>query len=322
MTSSKVRATAAPSWMAQHATIVFSLTALVASYTALGLMILVDRGVLPGRSIPSLIGWDMEEASSLVLVLVLVATTFSITRLAEGTAGVRALAARMTRWRLGWRWWLTGVAAVPAATVGLAVALGDHVVAPTPMTLLSELGAAAVGLVLINVAEETTWAGFLQTRLERAHSLLVAAVLTAVPFALVHIPIRVVAREIDSPTELVPQLAVLMVLCTIIRVLLGGVMRGAGNSILVVAATHTSFNRSNNVDGIAADLLVGQARPLAALAAAIVVAALILVALRGRLGMTERLRLDASEVAAPRSSRRGTAEPTSEPHLDRGPARR
>jgi membrane protease YdiL (CAAX protease family) len=299
MTGSEVPTTSAQSWVAQHATVVFTLTALVASYTALGVMILVDRGLLPGRSIPSLIGWDMEEASSLVLVLVLLATTFSITRLTEGTAGVRALIARMTRWRVGWRWWLTAVAAVPAATVGLAVALGDHVVSPTPMTLVGEIGAAAVGLLLINVAEETTWAGFLQTRLERAHSLLVAAVLTAVPFALVHIPIRVVAREIDNPAELLPQLAVLLVLCTIIRVLLGGVMRGACNSILVVAATHTSFNRSNNVDGIAADLLVGQARPLAALVAAIVVAALILVALRGRLGRAERLRLDAAEVARP-----------------------
>ena len=96
MTGSEVRTTSAQSWVAQHATVVFTLTALVASYAALGLMILVDRGLLPGRSIPSQIGWDMEEASSLVLVLVLLATTFSMTRLAEGTAGVRALIARMT----------------------------------------------------------------------------------------------------------------------------------------------------------------------------------------------------------------------------------
>ena len=295
MAGDEMRAASAQSWVARHATVVFTLTALLTSYAALGLMILVDRGHLPGRSIPSRIGWDMEEASSLVLVLALLATTLAVTRVTEGAAGLKTLASRITRWRVGWRWWLTGVAAVPAVTVCLAVALGDEVVVPQPMTVLDEVVAAAVALLLINVAEETTWAGFLQTRLERAHSLLVAAVLTAVPFALVHIPIRVVAREIESPADLLPQFAVLMVLCTIIRVLLGGVMRGAGNSLLVVAATHTSFNRSNNVDGIAADLLVGPARPLAALGAAVVVAALILVALRGRLGRAERLRLDAAE---------------------------
>lgn len=295
----EARAESAQSWVARHATAVFAVAALSASYAALGLMILVDRGHLPGRSIPSRIGWDMEEASSIILVLVLLATTITVTHVTEGAAGLKTLASRITRWRVDWRWWLTGVAAVPAFTVGFAVALGDEVVPPQPMTVLDEIAAAGLALLLINIAEETTWAGFLQTRLERAHSLLVAAVLTAVPFALVHIPIRVVAREIDSPADLLPQFAVLMVLCTIIRVLLGGVMRGAGNSLLVVAVTHTSFNRSNNVDGIAADLLVGQARPLAALAAAIVVAALILVALRGRLGRAERLRIDAAEASSP-----------------------
>jgi membrane protease YdiL (CAAX protease family) len=194
-------------------------------------------------------------------------------------------------------WWLTAVLAMPAVTIGLAAALGDEVIVPTPAALVDELVAAAVALLLINIAEETTWAGFLQTRLERAHNVVVAAVLTAVPFALVHIPIRVVARELNGPAELLPQFAVLVVLCIIIRVLLGGVMRGAGNSLLLVAVTHMSFNRSNNVDGLAADLLVGQARPLAALAAAVVVATFILVALRGRLGTAERARLDAIEVS-------------------------
>jgi len=303
MTGKEAHTESAQSWVARHATITFTVTALLTSYAALGLMILVDRGHLPGRSIPSWIGWDMEEASSLVLVLVLLATTITFTHMTEGTSGLKTLVDRIVRWRVGWRWWLTGVVAVPAVTVGLAVALGDDLVTPEPTTLINELAAAALGLLLINTAEETTWAGFLQTRLERAHSLLVAAVLTAVPFALVHIPIRVVAREIDSPAELLPQFAVLMVLCIIIRVLLGGVMRGAANSVLVVAATHTSFNRSNNVDGIAADLLVGQARTLAALAAAVVVATAILVVLRGRLGRAERARLDSLECpSTPRES--------------------
>ena len=295
MTGNEVRAETTPSWVARHATLTFAMSALLASYAALGLMILVDRGHLPGRSIPSRIGSDMEEVSSLVLVLVLLATTITVTRLVDGPAGVRALLSRATRWRAGWAWWLTAVAAVPAATVGLAAVLGDEVVAPTPAALVDELVAAVVALLLVNVAEEATWAGFLQTRLERVHGLLVAAVLTALPFALVHLPIRVVAREIDDPAQLVPQLAVLMVLGTVIRVLLGGVMRGAGNSLLVVAAAHTSFNRSNNVDGLAADLLVGEARTLAALLAAVVVATLVLVALRGRLGRADRDRLDAAE---------------------------
>jgi hypothetical protein len=39
------------------------------------------------------------------------------------------------------------------------------------------------------------------------------------------------------------------------------VLRGAANSILLAAVTHTFFNRSNNIDGIAADLLEGGNQP-------------------------------------------------------------
>jgi hypothetical protein len=35
------------------------------------------------------------------------------------------------------------------------------------------------------------------------------------------------------------------------------VMRGAANSLLLVGLSHTMFNRSNNTDGIAADILRG-----------------------------------------------------------------
>jgi len=44
MTGIELRADAAQSWVARHATLVFALTALLTSYAALGLMILVDRG--------------------------------------------------------------------------------------------------------------------------------------------------------------------------------------------------------------------------------------------------------------------------------------
>ena len=53
MTGIELRADAAQSWVARHATLVFALTALLTSYAAPGLMILVDRGHLPGGSIPS-----------------------------------------------------------------------------------------------------------------------------------------------------------------------------------------------------------------------------------------------------------------------------
>src|SRR3712207_7667060 len=44
--------------------------------------------------------------------------------------------------------------------------------------------------VIINLWEETAWTGVLQTRLERRHNWFVAALLVAVPFAVVHVPLE------------------------------------------------------------------------------------------------------------------------------------
>ena len=60
----------------------------------------------------------------------------------------------------------------------------------------------------------------------------------------------------------------LIVFSFIFRSLIGMVLRGAANSILLAATTHTFFNRSNNIDGIAADLLEGSIRPIDAVLAA------------------------------------------------------
>jgi membrane protease YdiL (CAAX protease family) len=286
-------------WVARHPVAAFLVLGLAASSATSTLMILVERGVLPGRALPSRLGSDMEEATSAVLVLVLAMTALLVTVLADGRPGVRSLLRRATRWRAGWTWWIVAVAALPATTVGLSLAMGDRLEPVSTRTVLGEVFATVVALLAINLAEETAWAGFLQTRLERRHNFFLAAVLASVPFALVHVPIRIVANEIAGPEDVIPQLAALLVLCVIIRTLLGAVVRGTAGSILLVAVTHTSFNRSNNVDGLAADLLIGQAQPLAALTAALVLTMGILLVLRRRLGRGEDLDREDRLTASP-----------------------
>jgi len=57
------------------------------------------------------------------------------------------------------------------------------------------------------------------------------------------------------------------VLAIVVRSYFGLVKRGAATSLLAVGVAHTIFNRSNNSDGIAARLLEGSHRQLAALIA-------------------------------------------------------
>ena len=69
----------------------------------------------------------------------------------------------------------------------------------------------------------------------------------------------------------------------VVRILLGGVLRGTGGSIFAVALTHTMFNRSNNDEGIVAGLVDGDGRKLAGLLAVIVLGVIVSAVDRRRL---------------------------------------
>jgi hypothetical protein len=85
----------------------------------------------------------------------------------------------------------------------------------------------------------------------------------------------------------------LMIIGLIFRPLVGMALRGSGNSVMAAALMHTFFNRSNNSDGIAADLLIGDNRPLAALAATVLLTIVLALAVRRKLSRGYRLELDA-----------------------------
>jgi ABC-type nitrate/sulfonate/bicarbonate transport system permease component len=80
-----------------------------------------------------------------------------------------------------------------------------------------------------------------------------------------------------------------------------------------VALTHAMFNRSNNSDGIGADLLPGSdSRQLAALLATILLAAVLGLVLRGRLSRSYRRQLDEAE--------QRLTDPSDDPARPRGAA--
>jgi membrane protease YdiL (CAAX protease family) len=259
--------------------------------------ILVQFEVLPGKTLPARVGLDMERAAVIPMMLVLVIATFSVTAWEGGRPAVRGLVRRMLRWRVGLVWWLVAATGLPLLTVTAAVLLGDQAHVPSPRVLAGEIVGIAVAFLLVNLWEETAWTGFLQTRLERRHTFVVAAALTAIPFAAVHLPLRVITGEITSPASLAANLTLLLVLGLVVRPLFGMVQRGAANSLLLVGLTHTMFNRSNNLDGIAADILTGPNRPLAALLATVALTLLLGVLIRRKLSMSYRRELDEAETS-------------------------
>jgi membrane protease YdiL (CAAX protease family) len=284
----------------------------------LGVPLMLSAMLLPPGSFPvgalsGLLGRESEIAASLLLVWgALVPAALIASSLEGGRVAVLALLRRATMWRIGAGWWALIFLALPATTVAVALLLGDTFRSPTFDSLAAEIGGFLLGLVLFNLAEEVSWAGFFQTRLERRHSLYRAALITALPFAGIHLPLAVISG-VTAPVALIVQFVFLMVLSVVVRLLVGLVLRGTANSLLAVGVLHTVFNRCNNPTGIAAKLLNGNHRPTASLVAAVLLAVILGVMLRHRAGPADRARLDAANresgpAEAVRSLTHGSAE--------------
>src|ERR671919_835415 len=148
---------------------------------------------VPGMVIPLLLGVSTAPGLLWLVFVALLGSSLLVTWLADGRAGVRKLLSRALLWRFSaWRWAII-LFAVPVLTIALAAASG---------TLTSPEGgwAAEVGWYLfntlifgaltLNIWEETAWAGFVQSRLMARHGLLVGSLVTAVPFAAIHVPLQ------------------------------------------------------------------------------------------------------------------------------------
>ncbi|MFC7725490.1 CPBP family intramembrane glutamic endopeptidase [Nocardioides sp. GCM10028917] len=261
-------------WVARHPVTSFLVLAFGLAYPVMALPILADHGVIADGWMSAFPGLDTERVASIFLVFfALLPATVVVTWAVDGRDGVRSLMARALRWRIGLGWWLLILTGLPVLTLAGAVAMGDtfRSVDVWPF-MVAQVAGLLVNLVLINILEETGWAGHVQSRLQRRHTLVVAAALTAVPFALVHMPLHFIGDfTVGSLTTAV---VTLLIVCTIVRILLGGVLRGTG-SVLAVAVTHTMFNRSNNDEGIVAGLVDGDARKLAGLLAVIALGILV-----------------------------------------------
>jgi hypothetical protein len=101
------------------------------SWLLFAIPVLAFHGVIPGASLPVEI---FALASTLLILLPMALWVTSIT---DGRPGVRALFARVFRWRFGIGWWLVVLFGLPAIALGLGLIFGGS------------LHSANLGLVLI-----------------------------------------------------------------------------------------------------------------------------------------------------------------------------
>lgn len=230
---------------------------------------LAHNGLIPGGDLP-------EEPFALATVLlVLLPAALWVTAATDGRAGVRALLRRTVQWRFGPGWYAAILLGLPVIATALGLLTGGSLREVDWPAVLFNYAVLQVlpAVVIINLWEETAWAGFLQTRLEQRHGLIVAAMLTAVPFALVHVPLLFAADE-----PVLAAAGVLLLVAVLHRLLFGLVLRGTAGSVLAVGLLHATFNATNNPeDGLLSRLLAEVDTGWLTPAAAVVLTALLAV---------------------------------------------
>jgi membrane protease YdiL (CAAX protease family) len=156
-------------------------------------------------------------------------------------------------------------------------------------------------IVLVNMWEETVWAGFVQTRLEHRHGLLSAAVLTALSFAAIHLPL--LFWDDVSPSSVLTSFGFLVVAALLVRLMIGVFLRATAGSVLAVAVLHASWNGSSGEGGLVDGLLSGGQPVVPALVAVALVTAAAMAVVRPKLTGGSRDGEDGEVPPAPSSHR-------------------
>src|SRR5215216_1156026 len=255
-------------WVARRPLTGFLVIVLGFSWLLFSIPVLAFYGVIPGANLP------VEVFALASTLLIMLPAALWVTWITDGRAGVRALFARV------FRWWLVVLFGLPVIALLLGLVFGGSLhTADLGMVLIKQLGLIVLAVVVINLWEETVWAGFFQTRLEARFNFVVAAVLTALPFAGVHVPLLLLDDQVSARSILIG-IAGLLILGIVLRLLMGVMLRASLDSVLAVGILHQIFDASNNDGGVVDSLLdgadAGNMTQLAALILTVLVAAWLL----------------------------------------------
>lgn len=162
--------------------------------------------------------------------------------LAQGAGGVKELATRIVKWRIGWIWWAAALSPL-LLYAGVALFLWLRQGSWPDFALLGEvnflppLGFWALPLWLFTFAigEETGWRGFALPRLQATHSALTATVILWALWALWHLPLFFYSYE----PSVIPGMLAGLFAGAIVLTWLYNSTRG---SLLMVILWHGGFN--------------------------------------------------------------------------------
>jgi uncharacterized protein len=208
------------------------------------LTVVLSIGV-PLLALAAALGLPQEPFKLLIVYAGLTGLALLITRWVDGPGAVRDLLARLLRWRLGVVRWLVIVLGMPLLTIGVAAATGTLRTPPNGWAYEAGIYLFLVfifGALLLNLWEELGWTGFLQARLMHRHGLLIGSLLTAAPFAALHIPLAFEPGWTWSSATV--ELLAIAAMAPFARYLVGAIYLDTAGSLLAVGVIHAAYNAS------------------------------------------------------------------------------
>ncbi len=253
-------------------------TPYVLSNSGLGLWDLTfPGGVIGGQLLGMLPGAYLGPIGSAALV----------TGIVGGRAGLRAWVRGMWRWRASWRWYAGILIGVPAAIIVSLQATGHQMATPSQAWLIVAVAyvpGLLMQMITTGLAEEPGWRDFALPRLQRNVGPLGSAFVLGPIWALWHMPLFLTDwggwPEVSWFAPLV-----FAGFCITFGIVMTWVFNRTGQSLPLAMLLHVSVNNFASVAfaDVFPDVDADQFQ-LALLAGSGVVAALLVIATRGRLG--------------------------------------
>jgi uncharacterized protein len=229
-----------------------------------------------------------------------------------GKEGMRELRRRIFRWRVNPGWYLAIIAGVPtlaflSASDWLGVKTFDFVTHQLPAFGVTYLIQAVIIAGLVSLWEEAGLTGYATNELQEHRSPLMAVLVVAPLWALMHVPAFFIpALGTGSGTtaaDFFLSLGILTAAALAVRVIVTFIFNSTGRSVLLVAVFHGAMNSTqstltNTLPGYSSlYLLVGMG----------VVAVLLIVFTKGRLGYKRQLETPAQTPALQTTTTAGVA---------------
>jgi membrane protease YdiL (CAAX protease family) len=244
-------------------------------------------GVLPFR-FPVVLGSTQLFAVLPGAYLGPILAAYVVTRVAEGRAGVRRWAGRLLKWRVNWRWYAGILLGVPLALTVTSLPFAGgwaNVHLPAVTVLVAYLPALVLQMVTTGLAEEPGWRDFALPHLQPRFGALRGTLILGPLWGAWHLPLFLTEwggwPDVNwvLPVEFIAAAVVLSVIMT-------WVFNRTGESLPLAMLLHTSVNNFFSVAWPAMfpaiDPHLGSMH--VQLIASTVIAAVLLIATRGRLG--------------------------------------